>query len=683
MNGKNIHNSLILSFLALVLSLPKGGFAQNNHAYNAIWELIIEADSLLYTEPKVSKIKASQAKAWALEIKDTNTWAEATSTLAEAYYYQNNLDTAKILIESAIDVFLHDNDSSALSMCYFILANIESDFGHYKTAIRLYKASSEIDLAMGDSLGATYLLSNIAGIHYNQGDYELAKEKYEALLKLSKQTNNLRDEGNALLGLALIQIKQGDVADALLYINRAIEIFSAHEDKLTLTVAYSAKGQYYARLKNKVKAIEACSMAKKLSTEYDDPYTKVEVLSVYAQVLHDFEDYKDAYNLALTAFNVAQTQPGFYLKQISLKPLSKSAEQLGKFKEATQYYKLLNRYEDSIHQNNINEFILEYDLNSKNSENLSLQRKTYLQQQVIEREKIIQITLAILALLFIVLVGTLWFAFSKRQRFIDELKQKNLKIAQQQEALNEANISLKQNNKLLDAQNSNKDKVFSILSHDLREPFNQLLGVLELMEGDHFLEKDQLDFILPQLKESIINAQNSVINLLHWSKNQLSEIVTEPERFSIQNLIENIKRSLLPTLNRKELNLKTEYDSYLEIYADYYQIEIALRNVLSNAIKYSTEGGNLKVTVRKDFEKNEVVLAVTDEGKGLSEDQIEQILSDDKMQTSTLGTFNERGTGLGLNIVKEFLAANKGYLTIISEPNKGSTFQLHLSQNIV
>lgn len=673
------YKSLYTLFSVLLLFLSGEGVkAQEADTYDAIWDLIIEADSLLYIDPATSQALAGKAFVWAKEIGDSNTWAEAGHTLAEAFYYQNQLDTASALLNIAARIFEREGDSLALSMSTFSLANVMGDYGNYAAALRLYNRSLEIDLAIGDSSTESYVLLNVAGIHLDQGDVELAEDKYQRVLNLARNTEHTSLESSALLGLGDIMVRKGELSQASLFLERAMDIMEKEGNRLDLVQGYIIKSAYYVALKEKQEALLAAKKAIQLSEEYGDPYTKIEAQSNYAKVLLLYNDFNAAYAVSKEAYGTALDQAGYYLKRIALEPLSKAAEEKGLYKEALRYQKAYKQYSDSLYENNINEYILLHSLNQKNDENETLQRKSYLQKQVIQRDFYIKIGLGALAILFTFLIVTVSISANKRSKLTKKLQEKNDQIAAQQDSLNEINEKLSQNNQLLNTQNANKDKVFSILSHDLREPFNQLIGILELMQDENGLEQEQLDFILPKLTESVHNAQSSVVNLLHWSKNQLSEIKTEPERFMVQNLMENIKRSLLPTFERKELNVSIHYDSELELFADYYQLEIALRNVVSNAIKFSPKKGKLVLRASLNIESKEVVFDVQDFGKGLEQAQIQQILENHEDKSPTLGTFNERGTGLGLNIVKDFLHANGGYLTIESKSGDGSTFSLHL-----
>ncbi len=647
---------------------------------DAIWDLIVEADELIYTDPAKGRQLATKAYQWAYAVRDTVLLAESAHSLGECFYYQNQLDTAKKLLEFALDIFEEQGDSLGMSYTCFSLANVLSDHGKYATALRLYTLSLQIDIAQGDSTSEALVLSNIAGIHLDQQDYVQAEEKYRKALSLAKLYGFEDIETNALCGLAHIMVYKGLLVEAKLFLNRGVELAQKNKSNLDLIQAYNIWGKVYKALDNRELAIENCERALSLAKEFGDPYTQIEVWSNYGLVLHHFKAYPQAYEKALKAYTLAMDQPGFYLKRIAAEALALTAESKGNYKEALEFQKVFKAYSDSLHESNINAYIMDYTLTSASKENSVLKNETELKQKIIERNFYMQLGLVVLALFFILLLILAFSAAKKQSKFNRLLSEKNEEVSTQQGQLNAIHEQLLEKNARLNEQNKNKDKVFSILSHDLREPFNQLIGVLELMEEGELLDKDVFDELLTKLKESVYTAQNSVVNLLYWSKNQLSQIKTNPERFRVQSLLENIRRSLAPTFERKGLQVSIAQDPGLELLADYYQIEIALRNIVSNAIKFSSQGGKLDISAHLQLEQKEVVFSVKDQGIGLSEEQIQQILdvSEKSSTASTPGTLNERGTGLGLSIVKDFLHANGGYLSIQSTLKEGSTFKLHV-----
>lgn len=244
--------------------------------------------------------------------------------------------------------------------------------------------------------------------------------------------------------------------------------------------------------------------------------------------------------------------------------------------------------------------------------------------------------------------------------------------------LSDSNKEIKRQKKELCRLNSTKDKFFSIIAHDLKSPFNSLINLTQF-----FLESfDNTDHI--ELRNSIkeINQYSKITynlleNLLQWSRSQVSKIIIEPETIDIISVIKNNISILAYVANSKEINIKLKYDSEnpLFVIADYNMINTTVRNLISNAIKFTRVGGTIKITVKIDDVM--VITSIIDNGVGISEKNISNLFKIDK-NFSTKGTLQEMGTGLGLILCQEFIEKNKGKIWVESKIDKGSKFSFSL-----
>jgi len=224
----------------------------------------------------------------------------------------------------------------------------------------------------------------------------------------------------------------------------------------------------------------------------------------------------------------------------------------------------------------------------------------------------------------------------------------------------------------LQSLNKSKDKFFSIISHDLRSPFNALLGISEYMA--QYYE----DMSLDEVKESISHIYNSsqkvynlIINLLEWSRLQAGRLDVERSKINLNHLCFDIINLYGEIGRKKNVELVNNLDEEIFIYADKYMIESTLRNFVSNGIKFTKQGGTVKLSASRMGSDAKVV--VEDTGIGISEDNLEKITRIDE-QYRRDGTDDEKGTGLGLILCKEFIENNGGSIYIESKVNKGSKF---------
>ncbi|MDC0584509.1 hybrid sensor histidine kinase/response regulator [Bacteroidales bacterium] len=223
--------------------------------------------------------------------------------------------------------------------------------------------------------------------------------------------------------------------------------------------------------------------------------------------------------------------------------------------------------------------------------------------------------------------------------------------------------------------NATKDKFFSIIAHDLKNPFNTILGFAELLSDqyDSFDDDKRSEFIGYILKTSK-NGYELLANLLEWSRSQTGRIECVPIDVDLNYIIEETLGVVVPQADKK--NIKISHTSGLpNVYADSNMIKTVLRNLLSNAIKFTPKGGEIKLE-GKDVD-DMLQLYIIDNGVGISEDSIAKLFKIDQSH-STEGTEHESGTGLGLILCKDFIEKNNGSIAVESQVGEGSKFIISL-----
>ena len=226
----------------------------------------------------------------------------------------------------------------------------------------------------------------------------------------------------------------------------------------------------------------------------------------------------------------------------------------------------------------------------------------------------------------------------------------------------------------LSAANYLKDKLFSIISHDLRSPMNSLNSIVNLFTVSH-IETHEIKALLPSLKQALQNCTQLLENLLAWSTMQMKGIKLKPEKSHIYQLVEDgisLYRNL--ALN-KEIQLINKVSPVMTINADTNMVRLVLRNLIANAIKFTPEKGKIEISATVD--NSWVWVAISDSGVGMTYEAIESVFKTGAA-TSTSGTNNEKGTGIGLLLCRECIEQNGGEITVKSEPGKGTTFRFSL-----
>lgn len=217
-----------------------------------------------------------------------------------------------------------------------------------------------------------------------------------------------------------------------------------------------------------------------------------------------------------------------------------------------------------------------------------------------------------------------------------------------------------------------KDKLFSIIAHDLRSPFNSIIGFSELLleDSNNILLEDSEQYI------KIINsaAKNTLIlldNLLNWAKSQTGQLSFNPEKVLFSEVVQEIITLSKSIAKSKNISLEYSSTDHLEVFVDVNMLNTVLRNLISNAIKFTNFGGHIKVSAA--LKQNQVEITISDNGIGINKEKCAELFSITS-NTTTLGTADENGSGLGLVLCKEFIQKNNGDIWVESEENKGSNF---------
>ncbi|MCF8453620.1 MAG: PAS domain S-box protein [Pedobacter sp.] len=217
--------------------------------------------------------------------------------------------------------------------------------------------------------------------------------------------------------------------------------------------------------------------------------------------------------------------------------------------------------------------------------------------------------------------------------------------------------------------NKLKDRLFSIIAHDLRGPLINLNDIIKMLNEGMITEEEFKSFV-PQLSKNIGYTTGLLENLLFWSKSQLQGEVVKPVYFNLKEISVNILHLFENTIHEKDILIENNIQLSCKVYADKDMIQLVVRNLISNAVKFSKRGGSIKLTTRT--EGNYTNLCVTDTGVGISEADQKKLFEQETF--TTRGTDNEQGTGLGLLLCKDFIEKNGGSIWVESEIGKGSKF---------
>lgn len=238
--------------------------------------------------------------------------------------------------------------------------------------------------------------------------------------------------------------------------------------------------------------------------------------------------------------------------------------------------------------------------------------------------------------------------------------------------LDEANRDLKKINR-------QKDKFFSIIAHDLRSPFSSILGFTEILREDiNDLSREQIATYADHIYKSSFNTFNLLVNLLEWASLQRDATRFNPEKISFNQLFEEVLSLMKEQAAQKNITIRTKLPGNIEWVADKNMVTSILRNIISNALKFTPREGEVEIAVTR--KKNQLEFSVSDTGTGMTKEVSNRLFSGD-FNESGFGTENEKGSGLGLSLCKEFVEMHGGEIGVESELNKGTTIRFTLPSN--
>lgn len=257
----------------------------------------------------------------------------------------------------------------------------------------------------------------------------------------------------------------------------------------------------------------------------------------------------------------------------------------------------------------------------------------------------------------------------QRQEVLEKL------VAQRTDELRTKNEQIEQQNKQLDETLNQKDRIMSIIAHDLRNPITAIVGNLSLLTNPNrsFNEEEQGKKVQQTFK-SAKKLQDQMENLLEWARIQNNSILFSPSDYYLDALTKESVTLLQNLLDEKEIDVTLENKTKCSAHIDQRMVSSIIRNLLNNAIKFTAKGGKIAIEIHE--EENQIVWSISDNGVGMDVAQIKKLTEENHLD-STFGTNNEKGSGLGLMICHDFIVKNNGDWKIQSKQGEGTTFTLH------
>lgn len=584
--------------------------------------------------------------------------------LLRTHDYEKSMDflVRSLVIEDSLNLVQQQIFS------YIGIAKIFEVVGDYYKSAQFLDQALKINEGDQDKNMLALILNNLGKVNASMGKMEEAFENYALVLDYKNEINT-HSEAEALFNLGHLYSLQGNYSQALISHKKALAIRRESKDKQLESLSLNDIGEVYRLMKNDEKSLANHMVALEIRQALNDKQGIAESYNNIGLLYYKQKNTDKALENILLALDFgleSQAQEQIFK---SYELLSQLYKELEDYKKALAYKDLslaINEFiQSEKHERDLletqNRYVLEKKENQIDQlESLRADREKEIESQ--RKFKNFLIALIILSLIIGLLI--LYLYILKRRSNIILQATKN-EVQQQNQKLQELNVT--------------KDKFFSIISHDLKGPLNSLTSFSRLLI-DHTdnMTREDIQMLAKDLDKSVKNLFALLENLLEWARSQTGNIDFTPEVFDLGGILE-INKNLFESLARnKQISIVFENrECMVRMHKN--SVNTVVRNLISNAIKFTKPGGTITLDV--EVKNSHVVVSVRDTGIGMSAEVIGQLFRLDK-KYSTKGTENEKGTGLGLILCKEFIERNGGQIAVDSEPGKGSIFTISFPQTL-
>ncbi len=582
--------------------------------------------------------------------------------------------------KKSIELAKQLNDKSDLAKAFNFVGVIYRNIGEYNSSYKMYLRALQIAKEIKDSTQLAYSHNNIGGYYGYEHKYFLALENVFEAKRIFEKINNQRGIAFCDIQAGLWYLKLQQYDDALKEFRAAIKIREKIGDKFGIAVAKSLISDIYYQKGEYEKAYEISSKLLPIYRKFNDKKGIGVSLGTLGGVFYHRGNFKQALAYRLEALKylldvhywngvvnnligLGEIYHQLNKDDLAIKSLQRSIRLAKKYnynKGLIEAYLVLARIyndkkdyrklryyhnkaiaiQDSLDllekETRLEEFKKIFTINDMRQHFINLENK-------LERNKLIlygSVVIVVIVLIFLIVFYL-------------------------------QNEKLKKKEKLLQELNHTKDKLFSLIAHDLKSPFSALFGYADIMLSDFDdFSKDEIKENIRHMKSISQNLFSMVENLLDWARNQNKGVKYNPEIVNVNEEISKIISFYEDNAKSKDISIVTDFIEELSAFCDVSMFNTVVRNLINNAIKFTKPGGKITVKTELLDKEGKIKVTVQDTGVGMSKEQIEGILKEEA--TSTIGTEGEKGTGLGMILVKEMVKRNEGELFIESEPEKGT-----------
>jgi signal transduction histidine kinase len=633
--------------------------------------IYLQLTKATFQDSALSNFYNRKALQLAIANKQLPEQAKSVFYSAKICFTARDFTAAIKLYEKALPLFHQLKDTMNMTTCYSYIGISNFNMSKSKEAIASYLEG--LKLSKNDPDYSAELLANIGLVHDEMDNFKEAIKYYKQALALNQ---SIRDTGSMAidydyLGISYSRLKMLD--SSLVNYHKALHLFKKIKKDDRYAVSLSNIAWVFQNYPDSLnKSISYFNMAWKKFQEIGWLHYEADIQHGIGSVFSKQGKYQEAISAYQKSLLLAQKfKRELLLKKQIYQNLAEVYQKKGDYKHAFESLSLYTQYNDSTTQKQKFEQIArlekQYETEKKENEIIRLQASHELMDVQLQKNKQLKILGFVTATLMLI------FIFFVLARYRDKVKLNQL--------LESKNRKIEQSENELKVLNASKNKFFSIIAHDLKNPFHTVMGYSYLLSKDYeqFTEEERRKFAT-DIHHSTNNIFRLLQNLLEWSRSQTGRLTFTPRKIEFKRIIDNSVSVLRSLAEQKNISIIFRFEDDLILFADPQMIETVLRNLINNAIKFTPENGLIEITANQ-IDHN-IHISVKDSGIGISEEDVMNLFRIDST-VKRKGTNNEDGSGLGLILCKEFVTKNNGNIWVNSIPGKGSSFVFTVPTKVV
>ncbi|GAB7089443.1 tetratricopeptide repeat-containing sensor histidine kinase [Marinifilum fragile] len=586
---------------------------------------------------------------------------DAFKTIGAIHYLKEQNLKALNSYSHAMKQYKLASDSLKTYQTIYNMGIVYSKNEDYELALKSYLSCLVFFENEKKTKAISLTLNSIGVVYKRLKDYKKALQYYENSAKICAENNLNSTLYLSNTNIANIYSIQNKFQEALNYHKKNLDVLKAEPNKYRLAQTYHNIGACFLEMKQYAIAIDYLKRSLQLKEEIGNKNLIITSLNGLSHANYQMNNLEDALSYSRRAYQLGKEVGNMELQKNSTKEIFKIYTHKNLADSAIFYFDIHENLRDSIINKEIykqvSEIQTKYEAEKKEAQIAILEKEN--NSKAIQRN-----ALFVILILIGGYAGFIVYSYNRNKKLTRLLSLQKSRIEWSKELLDHRNKELK-------LSNQTKNKLFQIISHDLRSPLASVSGISHLIQ---ILLKQgryhELDETSQDLNECVTRVLNLTDNLLSWSLNQSGKLPFTPVIIPVKNLLSGILEIYKTGAQQKNILLELSISQNLFVYADRPMLETVVRNLLNNALKFTPEGG--LIVLGAEMKADHTEIWIEDNGVGISDEAISLIF---ELDTSSSGTRGEKGNGLGLILCKDFIERNHGKIWVESKEGQGTTFR--------